>query len=259
MKSKQLTDIEHVWEQFHKTHDDHFRNLLMEHYSHLVKSTAKRMHRKLPENVELDDLISAGNFGLMGAINTYDPDREIKFETYGPSRILGSILDDLRKKDWLPRLVRQRANQLAKARQLLKARLGRKPTEKETAQELNMNMAEYRKLRRDANVVKLLSLDAKYTDIESEEGFSKADIIVDKKSQNPLIEAQKRNLKDLIIKSFIPSEKLVLTLYYYEGMSMKEIGLTLGLSESRVCQLHSSILARLKPSWMTTKRNSGFK
>jgi len=83
VKSKQHTDIEHVWEQFRKTHDNHFRNLLMEHYSHLVKSTAKRMHRKLPENVELDDLISAGNFGLMGAINTYDPDMEIKFETYG--------------------------------------------------------------------------------------------------------------------------------------------------------------------------------
>ena len=156
------------------------------------------------------------------------------------------LKDDLRKKDWLPRLVRQRANQLVKARQLLKARLGRKPTEKETAQELNMNMAEYGKLRRDANVVKLLSLDTKYTDTEGEEGISKADIIVDKKSQDPLIEAQKRDLKNLITKGLIPSEKLVLTLYYYEGMSMKEIGLTLGLSESRVCQLHSSILARLK-------------
>jgi len=246
VKSKQHTDIEDVWEQFRKTHDDHFRNLLMEHYSHLVKSTAKRMYRKLPENVELDDLISAGNFGLMGAINTYDPDREVKFETYGPSRIKGSILDDLREKDWLPRLVRQRANQLAKAGQLLKARLGRKPTAKETAVELKMNMEEFKKLKRDANVTKLLSLDTKYTDAESEEGISKADIIVDKKSQDPLIEAQKRDVKNLITKGMRSYEKLVLTLYYYEGMSMKEIGLTLGLSESRVCQLHSSILARLK-------------
>ena len=258
MKSKQHTDIEDVWEQFRETHDDHFRNLLMEHYSHLVKSTAKRMHRKLPENVELDDLISAGNFGLMGAINTYDPDREIKFETYGPSRIKGSILDDLREKDWLPRLVRQRANQLAKARQLLKARLGRKPTAKEIAAELKMNMAEFKKLKRDANVAKLLSLDTKYTDTESEEGISKADIIVDKKSEDPLVEAQKRDLKNLITKGLIPSEKLVLTLYYYEQMSMKDIGLTLGLSESRVCQLHSSILARLQAQMNKSEKEFRF-
>jgi len=258
VKSKQHTNMGHVWEQFRKTHDDHFRNLLMEHYSHLVKSTAKRMHRKLPENVELDDLISAGNFGLMGAINTYDPDREIKFETYGPSRIKGSILDDLREKDWLPRLVRQRANQLAKARQLLKARLGRKPTAKEIAAELKMNMAEFKKLKRDANVAKLLSLDTKYTDTESEEGISKADIIVDKKSEDPLVEAQKRDLKNLITKGLIPSEKLVLTLYYYEQMSMKDIGLTLGLSESRVCQLHSSILARLQAQMNKSEKEFRF-
>ena len=142
--------------------------------------------------------------------------------------------------------MRQRANQLAKARQLLVARLGRRPTAKETATVLKMDMAEYRRLRRDANVVKLLSLDTKYTDTESEEGISKADIIVDKKSKDPLIEAQKRDLKNLITKGLMRSEKLILSLYYYEGMSMKEIGLTLGLSESRVCQLHSSILKRLK-------------
>ena len=161
MESKLQIDIGHVWEQFHKTHDYHFRNLLMEHYSHLVKFTARRFRRKLPENVELDDLISAGDFGLMSAINTYNPGREIKFETYVPSRIKGSIVDDLREKDWLPRLVRQRANQLMKARQLLMARLGRKPTAEETATELKMDMAEYRRLRRDANLAKLLSLDTK--------------------------------------------------------------------------------------------------
>ena len=246
MKSKRHINIERVWKQFRKTHDDHFRNLLMERYEHLVKSTAKRVRRKLPESVELDDLISMGNFGLMEVINTYDPDRGIMFETYAPSRIQGSILDELRKLDWLPRLARQRANQLAKAKQLLMARLGREPTAKETAAQLKMDIAEYRRLRRDANVVKLLSLDTKYTDTESEEGISKADIIVDKKSKDPLIEAQKRDLKNLITKGLMRSEKLILTLYYYEGMSMKEIGLTLGLSESRVCQLHSSILKRLK-------------
>jgi RNA polymerase sigma factor for flagellar operon FliA len=123
---------------------------------------------------------------------------------------------------------------------------GRKPTAKETAAELKIDMAEYKRLKRDANVASLLSLDAKYTDADSEESVCKADIIMDKKSQNPLVEAQKRDLKNLITKGFMPFEKLVLILYYYEGMPMKDIGLTLGLSESRVCQIHSSILKRLK-------------
>jgi RNA polymerase sigma factor for flagellar operon FliA len=246
VKTKKHIDIDQVWKQFHKTHDNHFRNLLMEHYGHLVKSTAKRLHRKLPDNVELDDLISAGNFGLMGAINTYDLGRGIKFETYGPPRIKGSILDELRELDWLPRLVRKRATQLMKTRQLLKSRLGRKPSEKEIAAELNMDREEFKRLQRDANVSSLLSLDTKYTDTDNEEGISKADIVIDNKSQDPLIEAQKRDLKSFITKGLSSSEILIFTLYYYEEMTMKEIGLTLGLSESRVSQVHKSILARLK-------------
>jgi len=238
--------VDHLWEQFQKTHEDHFRNLLMEHYDHLVKTTAKRLHRKLPDNVELDDLISAGNFGLMDAINTYDSNRSVKFETYGPPRIKGSILDELRKLDWLPRLARKRASQLIKVRQSLIARFGRKPTAKETAVELNMDMVEYKRLKRDANVARLLSLNTKYTNNYSEETICKADITMDKKSQNPVNVAEKRDLRNLITKGLTSSEKLILTLYYYEGMSMKEIGLTLGLSESRICQLHSSILERLK-------------
>lgn len=258
MKSNKHIDIDHVWEQFHTTHDNHFRNLLMEHYAHLVRSTAQRLHRRLPDSVELDDLISAGNFGLMGAINTYDPGRKIKFETYGPSRIKGSILDDLREKDWLPRLVRKRANQLMKVRQLLMARLGHKPTAKEIAVELKIDMAEFKRLKRDANVATMLSLDAKYTNADSEESVCKADIIMDKKSQNPLTEVQKRDLKNLVTKGMRSSEKLVLTLYYYEEMSMKDIGLALGLSESRISQVHKSIIARLKAQMNKSEKEFRF-
>ena len=144
MKTDQQIDIAPVWEQYHKTHDDNSRNLLMEHYKYLVKYTADRLYSKLPDKVELDDLVSAGNFGLMDAIDAYDPGRGVKFETYCSPRIRGSILDELRNMDWVPRLVRARASQLIKATQSLNVHLGRKPTEKETAEQLNMGMDEFR-------------------------------------------------------------------------------------------------------------------
>ena len=254
MKTKRQIDIDQVWEQFYKTRDNRFRNLLMEHYSPLVKNTAKRLHSNLPDNVELDDLISAGNLGLMGAIHNYDPARDIKFETYCSARIKGSILDDLRNKDWLPRLVRFRAKQLLKARQLLQARLGRKPTENEIAAELSMDTEEFNRLQRDANVVKLLSLNTKYSDGNGEKNLREIDVIMDKKTENPTTKAEKRDLKNLLTKGMAPSEKLIITLYYYEEMTMKEIGITLGLSESRVSQMHSSILARIKAQMNNRKK-----
>ena len=115
MKTKQKADIEKVWKQFHKNRDDHWRNLLMENYKHIVRYAAERLYSKLPDKVELDDLISAGTFGLMDAIDAYDPMRGVKFETYCSPRIRGSILDELRSMDWVPRLVRARASQLSKA------------------------------------------------------------------------------------------------------------------------------------------------
>jgi RNA polymerase sigma factor for flagellar operon FliA len=254
VKTKQQIDIDQVWTQFHKTRDDQFRNLLVEHYSPLVKSTAKWLHSNLPDNVELDDLISVGNFGLMDAIYAYDPARGVKFETYCSPRIKGSIRDELRSIDWLPRLVRFRANQLIKTRQLLEARLGRKPTEKETAAELHMNMEEFNRLQRDANVVNLLSLDTEFTDGDGEKNIREIDVIRDEKSQDPLTEAQKQDLKNLLTKSLTSAEKLILTLYYYEEMTMKEIGITLGLSESRVSQMHSSIRERLKAQMNSRKK-----
>jgi len=163
MKTSQQVDIEQVWEQLHRTHRDEFRNILMEHYTYLVKYAAERLYSKLPDKVELDDLISAGIFGLMDAIDAYDPGRGVKFETYCSPRIKGSILDELRSMDWVPRLVRARAHQLTRVMQSLETHLGRKPTEKETARELDMDMEEFNRLRRDANAVSVVSLDTRYS------------------------------------------------------------------------------------------------
>src|SRR5512136_385838 len=151
--------IDGIWELFHKTHDDYYRNLLLEHYRDLVRYAAERLHNKLPDKVELDDLISAGTFGLMDAIDAYDPARGVKFETYCAPRIKGSILDELRSMDWVPRLVRARAHQLAKATHTLEMHLGRKPDEQELASELNMDPEEFSRLQRDANAASLVSLN----------------------------------------------------------------------------------------------------
>jgi RNA polymerase sigma factor for flagellar operon FliA len=247
-------DIVQVWKHFHKTRDEHNRNLLMEHYRYLVRYTAERLHTKLPEKVEVDDLISAGTFGLMDAIDAFDPNRGVKFETYCSPRIRGSILDELRSMDWVPRLVRARAHQLTRARQSLEAHLGRKPRKEELAEELDMNIEDFNRLQQDADAIGIVSLNSQYGEEEGEKDIREIDIIKDKKSEDPTIEAQKRDLKELLTKGLTRAERLIVVLYYYEEMTMKEIGATLDLSESRVSQMHSSILARLKAQLNTRKR-----
>jgi len=254
VKTEQQLTIDQIWEHFHKTRDDHYRNLLMEYYRDLVKYCAERLHSKLPDKVELDDLISAGIFGLMDAIDAFDPTRGVKFETYCAPRIRGSILDELRSMDWVPRLVRARAHQLAKATHSLEMHLGRKPDEQEIAEELEMDMEEFSRLLRDANAASLVSLNTKCGDDESEKDVREIDVIKDQRSQDPVLEAQKRDLKNLLTKGLTRAERLIIVLYYYEEMTMKEIGATLDLSESRVSQMHSSIVARLKAQMNTRKK-----
>jgi len=256
MKTPQLEkiDIKQVWSEFFKTGSKESRNQLMENYLHLVKYSAERIWVKLPDKVELDDLIQAGIFGLKDAIEAYDPERGVKFETYCAPRIRGSILDELRSMDWVPRLVRSRAHQLERARQTLEAQLGRIPTENELATELELEKDEFHRLQRDANAIGLISLNNKFNENEGEKDVREIDIIQDQKSKNPVTEAQKRDLKNLLSKGLTRAEKLIVILYYYEEMTMKEIGATLDLSESRVSQMHSSIVARLKAQMNTRKK-----
>jgi RNA polymerase sigma factor for flagellar operon FliA len=254
MKTDKQTDIQEVWDRFHETHDDMYRNLLMENYRDLVRYSAERLHSKLPDKVELDDLISAGIFGLMDAIDAYDPERGVKFETYCAPRVKGSILDELRSMDWVPRLVRARAHQLSRATNALELHLGRKPLAEEIAEELQVDMIEFNRLQRDAKAVGLVSLNTKCNDGEGDKDVCEIDVIKDRKSKNPLIEAQKRDLKNLLTKGLSRAERLIIVLYYYEEMTMKEIGATLDLSESRVSQMHSSIVARLKAQMNSRKK-----
>ena len=235
-----------LWREYKTEPNTPLRNRLLENYLPLVKYNAERIWARLPEGVELDDLISAGVFGLMDALNAFDVERGVKFETYCVPRIRGAMLDELRGMDWVPRLVRSRASKLDEARKSLEAGLGRPPTPEEMADKLGVDMEEYDKIAADANAVGLVSLNKKWYETDGYKDVREIDILEDKKGEDPTGRMQKRDLMRLVTKGLNRNERLIVILYYYEEMTMKEIGLTLNLSESRVSQMHSSIVSRLK-------------
>jgi RNA polymerase sigma factor for flagellar operon FliA len=244
--TKTAIDPADVWQKFKRSGSRHLRNLLMEHYLPIVKYNAERIGAKLPDEVDHDDLVSAGVFGLIDALEAFDLERGVKFETYCAPRIRGAILDELRSMDWVPRLVRSRAGKLDRVSRELESVFGRTPNEAEIAERLGLPDAEFEKLMRDSNAVMQVSLSRKCNETDSSKDVREIDVIEDKRGKNPVKEIQKRDLKSLMMRGLTRAERLILILYYYEEMTMREIGITLDLSESRVSQMHSSILERLK-------------
>ena len=234
------------WTKFRKDKDDITRNRLLELYLPLVRYTAERIHTKLPDEVNVEDLYSAGVLGLMDAVNAFDPGRNVKFETYCAARIRGSILDELRSLDWVPRLVRSRSHKLNDAVAKLEGALSRKPTDRELADHMRLSLLEFRKLQRDAKAVSLVSLSRKWFETDSHKDVREIDILEDKKSDDPHLCAQRKDVRELITRGLSRAERLIVMLYYFEEMTMKEIGDTLDLSESRVSQMHSAVLERLR-------------
>ncbi|HVX59886.1 MAG TPA: FliA/WhiG family RNA polymerase sigma factor, partial [Pirellulales bacterium] len=240
-------DVAQLWEAFKADlSNQELRNRLVEIYLPLVKYNGERIWSRLPEGVELDDLISAGVFGLMDAIDAFDLSRGVKFETYCVPRIRGAMLDELRTMDWVPRLVRSKASKLNEAIKTLETRLGRQPTEVELAEQLQISVPELEKMMLDANAVGLISLNKKWYETDSYKDVREIDILEDKKGEDPTRRIQKTDLMRLVTKGLNRNERLIIILYYYEELTMKEIGATLDLSESRVSQMHSSIVQRLQ-------------
>ena len=244
METLTEVNIEQVWNHFFQHHDTPSRNALLEHYLPQVKYTAARLHSRFPQSVELDDLYGVGILGLIDAINKFDPTRNVRFETYCVLRIKGTIYDDIRKKDRVPRQVRKRAKQLQEVTQRLEAIFGRTPSDEDLADELEMNLEDFYYFQRDANASSLISLNTDFSDSDGD--YSELDLITNPKSQDPFLEIQRKDLKEYLIRGFSRQEQLIFTLYHLEEMTMKEIGDTLGISESRVSQLHTSIIARLR-------------
>ncbi|MDA7951735.1 MAG: FliA/WhiG family RNA polymerase sigma factor [Pirellulaceae bacterium] len=240
-------DVAKVWLAYKADPtNNELRNQLVERFMPLVRYNGERIWARLPDGVELDDLISAGIFGLMDAIDAYDLTRGVKFETYCVPRIRGAMLDELRTMDWVPRLVRSKASKLNEATKQLEAKYGRAPTEIELAEKMELSVAEIEKMISDANAVGLVSLNKKWYETDSYKDVREIDVLEDKRSEDPTRRVQKNDLMRLVTKGLSRNERLIIILYYYEELTMKEIGATLDLSESRVSQMHSCIVQRLK-------------
>jgi RNA polymerase sigma factor for flagellar operon FliA len=238
--------VQSLWASYRQKPDDQLRNRLAENYLHLVKFASERLHAKLPDEVDINDLYQDGFQGLLDAIAAYDMDRGVKFETFCTARVRGAILDSLRERDWVPRLVRARAHKLAEARSVLRLELSRDPTDKELAEHMGLGKEDYERLVRDANATGVVSLNRKCYETDTMKDVCEVDIVEDKRVDDPTAAAQRDDLKRLITKGLSTNERLIILLYYYQEMTMKEIGAALELSESRVSQMHSAIMGRLR-------------
>jgi len=235
-----------LWRQYKRVGSDDLRNRLVEHYQPLVNAAAERIWAKLPKEVDIDDLRSAGIFGLMDAIKAFDLDRGVKFETYCAARVRGAILDQLRVLDWVPRLVRTKAHRLEGAIRTLEVRLGRPPNEEELAGELGVSMDELYNMVQEASAAAMLSLNWQGQDDSTNRGGRDMNYFQDKRVKDPTVGLQRDDLRRLVLKGLSRTERLIILLYYYDELTMKEIGAILDLSESRISQMHASILLRLQ-------------
>ncbi len=221
--------------------------LVME-YAPLIKFIAQRIAVRLPPHIEIDDLISAGVIGLMDAIDKYDPTRDIKFKTYAEFRIRGSILDELRAQDWVPRSIRDKSKMLDRTIVGMEAEMGRSATDEEVAERLGMTMEEFYDLVNQVRPVSLLSIDDSTT-FSNVDKKSILNLLEGCKFNNPYNQLNLKLVKEVVtgaIEDLPERQRLVLSLYYYEDLSLKEIGMILRVTESRVSQLHAQAIARLR-------------
>ena len=224
------------------------RDRLILHYAPLVKYVAGRVGSGLPAHVEQADLISYGTFGLIDAITRYEPGREVKFESYAMARIRGAIIDELRSTDWIPRSVRVRAREFERTVATLEAQFQRSPTDAEVAAEMGMEVEEIRKFLGQLSLVNVVALDELLTDDDGS-APRMVDTLRDSAALDPQAMAEHGEARQLLARAVeqLPDrEKVVVSLYYFEGLTLAEIGRVLGVTESRICQLHTKAVLHLR-------------
>jgi RNA polymerase sigma factor for flagellar operon FliA len=239
-----------MWEEFKSSADPVVREKLIMHYSPLVKYVAGRVGVGLPPNIEQADLVSYGIFGLIDAIEKFDIERAIKFETYAISRIRGAIIDELRSIDWIPRSVRSKAREVERTYAALEGELHRTPTEVEVAARMEIKLSELHHIFSQVSYVNVVALD-ELLSVSGEKGdkLSLVDTLEDTKAEDPVQSFEKEETKFLLSRAInqLPErEKIVVTLYYYEGLTLAEIGRVLGVTESRICQMHTKAVLQLR-------------
>lgn len=254
--SDDSTETEALWENYKRTRARELRDKLIIQYSPLVKYVAGRVAVGLPQSVEQSDLVSYGVFGLIDAIEKFDLERGYKFETYAIARIKGAILDELRSIDWVPRSVRSKARSMERAYSKIEAQTHRAPTDAEVAAELGLNEKQFQTALSQISFVGVAALDEMLSGGDRGDSITLGDTVADSR-EGPMgvyeIEEMRQTLAQSINK--MPErEKIVLTLYYYEGLTLAEIGRVLGVTESRVCQIHTKAVLQLKSKVAATER-----
>ena len=243
-------ELKDLWRRFKATGDERARERIVVAYSPLVKYVAGRMSSGLPAHVEESDLISYGLGGLISAIQRFDLSREIKFETYAITRIRGAIIDELRTLDWVPRSVRARAREIERANMKLEARFQRAPTDEEMASELQLSVGDFQEALLQISNSTIVALDELWSVSDSTgDAISLLDTLPDRGAPDPEQLMDQSELRDRIahaIAALPDREKLVVALYYYENLTLREIGEVLGVTESRVSQLHTKAVLRLR-------------
>ncbi len=242
-------DTRQLWREFKRTGDRALRDRLILTYAPLVKYVAGRLGSGLPAHVEEGDLVSYGLLGLIGAIERFDLDRDIKFETYAIARIKGSIIDELRSMDWVPRSVRARARDIERSIAQLEARLHRAPNDEEIAAHLGISEEEFQDALVEISRSSIAALDELWTGSGSGDPVALIDTIEDPEAPEPQAAMAHTEMREALgeaIARLPEREKLVVTLYYYEELTLREIGEVLGVTESRVSQLHTKAILRLK-------------
>jgi len=238
--------VAEVWAFYRAAPSRGLRDYLIEKHLHLVRYHAERLHTRLPAQVEVDDLFSSGLLGLIAAIDDFHPERGVKFETYASLRITGAMIDELRALDWVPRLPRARAAKVERLRARMLAESGRRPTDPEVLERLRAESPDADLTWKDRATPSLRTFaNARPRDDEGREA-REVDTLRDARQPDPLRGAQAKDLRDSYIKGLSRAERLIVILYYQEEMTMREIGATLSLSESRVSQLHALIMTRLR-------------
>jgi RNA polymerase sigma factor for flagellar operon FliA len=240
---------EELWVDYRKTRDPNIRENFIRQYAPLVKYVAGKVAVGMPANVEFDDLVGYGAFGLMDAIDKFDPEKNVKFKTYAVTRIRGAIFDELRSIDWVPRSVRQKTKEVEEIIGALEAQLGRTASDQEIADALGMNETEYLKTIMKISGTSILSLNDVWFSGDENDKVSIGDSIESPSSLNPDVIVEREEIRRIIehaITELPDKEKKILVLYYYEELTLKEIGQVLEVTESRVSQLHTKAILRLR-------------
>lgn len=243
------TDEQILWGDYKKTKEPKLREYFIKKYAPLVKYVAGKVAVGMPHNVEFDDLVSYGTFGLLDAIEKYDPSKEVKFKTYAMTRVRGGIFDELRNVDWIPRSIRQKAKQVEKIILELENRMGRTAEDEEIAHELDIDIDEFHDLMSKISGTSLISLNDVWHGNDENEEMVFVDTLESPEALNPDTIVEREEIKNMIvecIKKLPDREKKVVVLYYYEDLTLKEIGEVLEVTESRVSQLHTKAIMRLR-------------